>query len=328
MKTDGAGSSSFDGSSVRVLELFSGIGGMCMASQRAGFGSVVSAIDINPVANQVFSHSHHPAKGVLKARNINSLAPRDFADVDALLMSPPCQPFSRNGNRLDLSDPRTEPLSQVTELLRTAETIPKMILLENVKGFESSDACSCLKEVLKSRGYSLQEFLLSPNQVGIPNSRLRYFLLAKTAVFSFQHSASIFLELPVKSAVPATDLPRLKDFLGEAFDRANSDLSLRLKSKDVERYLPVLDIVTGDCRRSCCFTKSYGHFLEGTGSIVSLNVDEPRPALRFFSPEEVALLMGFPPEFSFPESVTRKQRYRLLGNSVNVVLVAELLKLF
>lgn len=49
--------------------------------------------------------------------------------------------------------------------------------------------------------------------------------------------------------------------------------------------------------------------------------------LRFFTPRETAKLMSFPSSFSFPDSVTEKQRYKLLGNSINVAVVGELIKL-
>lgn len=49
--------------------------------------------------------------------------------------------------------------------------------------------------------------------------------------------------------------------------------------------------------------------------------------LRFFSPAEVARLMSFPTDFTFPNSVNEKQQYKLLGNSVNVAVVSELIKL-
>lgn len=49
--------------------------------------------------------------------------------------------------------------------------------------------------------------------------------------------------------------------------------------------------------------------------------------LRFFTPKEVSRLMNFPENFSFPKEVTNKQRYRLLGNSINVAVVSELIKL-
>jgi hypothetical protein len=43
---------------------------------------------------------------------------------------------------------------------------------------------------------------------------------------------------------------------------------------------------------------------------------------------EVANLHSFPPApaFTFPASVTRRQRYRLLGNSLSVEVVADLLR--
>ncbi|KAG0051923.1 tRNA (cytosine-5-)-methyltransferase, partial [Linnemannia elongata] len=43
----------------------------------------------------------------------------------------------------------------------------------------------------------------------------------------------------------------------------------------------------------------------------------------------VARLMGFPiveGKFSFPKTTTLKQRYRVLGNSINVKVVGELIK--
>jgi len=36
--------------------------------------------------------------------------------------------------------------------------------------------------------------------------------------------------------------------------------------------------------------------------------------------------MGFPQEFTFPETSTIKQKYRTLGNSINVKLVSELMR--
>lgn len=115
----------------------------------------------------------------------------------------------------------------------------------------------------------------------------------------------------------------------------------------------VFDVTAPDMYKSMCFTKAYTQYIEGTGSIYSpckdgivdeifgllmcyandgcknVNVYEhlQHLALRFFTPNEVARLMNFPPELSFPEDVTDKQRYRLLGNSINVAVVAEVMKL-
>ncbi|GFR68800.1 tRNA (Cytosine-5-)-methyltransferase [Elysia marginata] len=52
-----------------------------------------------------------------------------------------------------------------------------------------------------------------------------------------------------------------------------------------------------------------------------------RLRLRYFTPREVANLLCFPSSFTFPEDVTKIQKYRVLGNSLNVHVVSELIKL-
>lgn len=49
--------------------------------------------------------------------------------------------------------------------------------------------------------------------------------------------------------------------------------------------------------------------------------------LRYFTPREVANIHCFPAQFNFPANTTKKQCYRLLGNSLNVHVASELLKL-
>lgn len=122
-----------------------------------------------------------------------------------------------------------------------------------------------------------------------------------------------------------------------------------LTDKLLEQRFSVLDITHKDSTNSMCFTKAYQRYLEGTGSVYSeiskSQLDStiktfnilPDPKiilhlkksllLRFFSPSEVSKLMCFPEDFGFPENVTDKQKYRLLGNSVNVKVVSELINL-
>ena len=57
-----------------------------------------------------------------------------------------------------------------------------------------------------------------------------------------------------------------------------------------------------------------------------LTADLRQLGLRYFTPGEVAALHSFPPSFSFPEHVTLRQRYALLGNSLSASVVAALLR--
>ncbi|XP_077124417.1 tRNA (cytosine(38)-C(5))-methyltransferase isoform X2 [Ranitomeya variabilis] len=312
-----------------------------------------------------------------------------------ILMSPPCQPFTRIGLQGDVSDPRAKSFMYILEILPRLQKPPRYILLENVKGFETSEARDALIRTLESCGYIYQEFLLSPPCLGIPNSRLRYFLIAKLQEeqFAFQTTNKILEEFPrcdtsepscPSSAVgPQRNLQTDEESLrhkqwpqgaflykletAEQLERKRSqdaDCSVQtlqdflednveigphlLPPKALLRYALILDIVTPACRRSTCFTKGYGHYMEGTGSILQAATDveissayksletlsdEEKLAklstlkLRYFTPREIANLHGFPAQFDFPDKIRTKQRYRLLGNSLNVHIVAKLISL-
>lgn len=68
---------------------------------------------------------------------------------------------------------------------------PAFLLVENVKGFEDSMTREKYITFLKKNNYLYQEFLLTPLQFGMPNSRLRYYCLAKhfptEGYFAFPH---------------------------------------------------------------------------------------------------------------------------------------------
>ncbi|XP_072184401.1 tRNA (cytosine(38)-C(5))-methyltransferase isoform X2 [Excalfactoria chinensis] len=368
---------------LRVLELYSGIGGMHQALKESCVcAEVVAAVDVNTLANEVYKHNFPSTP--LWAKTIEGITLKEFdrLSFDMILMSPPCQPFTR------------------------LQKLPKYLLLENVKGFESSSARCELLRTLETCGYKYQEFLLSPTCLGIPNSRLRYFLIAKLhqKPFFFHVPGQILTRFPdqnleelckdkvadkASSSFPSgeksldsnTDpdcsskkghLPKgaflfkletaeqivrkhsqdndssiqmLEDFLEEE----NEEMSQYfLAPKSLVRYAFLLDIVKPTCRRSTCFTKGYGHYVEGTGSVLQTAVDVQLESvfkdienlteeeklmklstlkLRYFTPREIANLHGFPPEFGFPDKVSIKQCYRLLGNSLNVHVVAKLISI-
>ncbi|NWH30793.1 TRDMT methyltransferase, partial [Chloropsis hardwickii] len=364
------------------------------------YAEVVAAVDVNTLANDVYKHNFPSTP--LWAKTIEGITLKEFdrLSFDMILMSPPCQPFTRTGLQGDVSDPRTKSFLYVLDILPRLQKLPKYLLLENVKGFESSSARNELLQTLSTCGFKYQEFLLSPTCLGIPNSRLRYFLIARLHQerFSFQAPGQVSLFILVvfvdecrrmsdsnrkvkeknldpnigpdcssKKSLPKgallfkletveemerkhnqdndSSIQMLKDFLEEE----NEEMSQYfLPPKSLLRYAFLLDIVKPTCRRSTCFTKGYGHYVEGTGSVLQTAVDVQLESvfkhidklpeeeklmklstlkLRYFTPREIANLHGFPLEFGFPEKVTVKQCYRLLGNSLNVHVVAKLISI-
>lgn len=87
--------------------------------------------------------------------------------------------FFRVGLKKDTKDSRTCPLLRFISLLKDLSSSLAYILLENVQGFELSKTRALLLDALTSANFTFQEALLSPNQFGIPNSRTRYYLMAK-----------------------------------------------------------------------------------------------------------------------------------------------------
>lgn len=140
--------------------------------------TVLAAYDINDVANQVYAHNFGHAPLAIDVCTLTA-AQLDAHAADVWLLSPPCQPYTRRGLQLQSSDTRSVGFLGILKQLQAMKNPPKYILLENVVGFEASDTRDILCDVLKQCNFSLQEFLLSPCQLGIPYSRPRYFCIAK-----------------------------------------------------------------------------------------------------------------------------------------------------
>jgi tRNA (cytosine38-C5)-methyltransferase len=152
---------------------------------------------------------------------------------------------------------------------------------------------------MRSLGYTIAEFLLTPLQFGIPNSRLRYYLLAKRSLSfrSLQNGNDQTLRyIPGRGHEPWVD-PRLDDLNS---DHGVHQISEYLDPEPVEGYgIPdkvlekwgrLFDIVLPSSRRTCCFTRGaisphlslqsgerssgYTQLVERSGSILQMNEDQ------------------------------------------------------
>jgi site-specific DNA-cytosine methylase len=197
---------------LKVIEWFSGIGGWSFALQLVEQAhpevklEVIQAIDINTLSNEVYYHNLH-LKPVSKS--IESVTQKFLAanPADIWVMSPPCQPFTRNHEKTT-DDHRTQALDHITELIRTIAAsasdttmpiLPAYIALENVVGFEDSANCAAFLSVISEAGYKFQQFILSPTQFGIPNERPRYFLTARrcsSTSLGTEYASSVSKALP------------------------------------------------------------------------------------------------------------------------------------
>ncbi|KAL2236095.1 UNVERIFIED_CONTAM: tRNA (cytosine(38)-C(5))-methyltransferase 2 [Sesamum indicum] len=332
-----------EGKPWRVLEFYSGIGGM-------GNIQTFSAVDL------------------------------DNYKADAWLLSPPCQPYTRQGLQKGSSDARASSFLKILKLIPQTSRPPLMLFVENVVGFETSDTHKRMIAMLRENHFDTQEFILSPLQFDVPYSRPRYFCLAKRKPLSFRNSefngkllwtpgpvlgfnesmvtteeadSQGYLNKLLETCRPIIDFLELKSFTSEVIpdsgtmlanssesskvteERNGSDNPLNqylVPSSLAERWGNAMDIVFPESKRCCCFTKSYFRYVKGTGSLLATvpgkmkdkvsSLQELR--LRYFTPREVANLHSFPEDFQFPGHVSLRQRYALLGNSLSVGVVAPL----
>lgn len=111
-----------DNGRLRVLEFYSGIGGMHCAFDESGKdGDVLAAFDINTTANHIYAHNFPKTK--LHNRNIEALSQKQYDKFRATtwLMSPPCQPFTRQGKQEGSQDNRCKSFLYLTDLLGKLE---------------------------------------------------------------------------------------------------------------------------------------------------------------------------------------------------------------
>ncbi len=181
--------------------------------------------------------------------------------------------------------------------------------LENVAGFERSAARELLVETLDGAGYgAIQERLLCPSELGWPNRRPRYYLLAG------------------RSPLRPPTTPRREARLAGLLDPDPAP-DLRLDPELAERYSAALDRVdpADPGAIASCFTAAYGRSLVRSGSYLRL----PDGGLRRFAPREVLRLLGFRPGFAlapaFSRPEARRAAWRLAGNSLSLPAVQAVL---
>jgi site-specific DNA-cytosine methylase len=296
-------------SKLRILELFCGIGGLAeVVAERA---TIVAAVDIDRDALAVHQHNFpHP----VCCRTIESLPVAFFEAhaADMWWLSPPCQPFTRKGRKRDLEDPRCAGL--VTVIERIGQLRPNAVAIENVPEFAGSRAHGLLREALARDGYTIQESSLCPTQLGVPNRRRRFYLVAARSGTDLQDR----MALSPQSLCGQTEMQPLIDFLD-----TSPDPTLAVDDDFIRRYQAAMHVVSADDPRvvTSCFTSAYGRSPVRSGSY--LQAADGR--VRRFSPAEIVRLLGFRPSFSWPAGITRERGWGLVGNSLSVPVVRWLL---
>jgi DNA (cytosine-5)-methyltransferase 1 len=150
--------------------LFSGIGGLDLGLERAGFKCQWQS-EINPYASRVLK-KHWPDTPNLG--DINDIDWRTVPTVNLVCGGYPCQPFSYAGSRNGTNDPR-HLWPMFADCLRVVR--PRFALLENVTGHLSL-GFGDVQANLASIGYDTQWDCIPAAALGAPHLRDRIFVIA------------------------------------------------------------------------------------------------------------------------------------------------------
>ena len=187
------------GAPPRVLDLFSGCGGLSLGFSAAGF-KIAAAIENDPTAAATYGANFHPNDPLHSVdRDITSTTPgqlvrrlklgRMAEGFDIVIGGPPCQAFARVGRsklreieahpEAFRHDPRATLYTPYLGYVKSCR--PIAILMENVPdvmNYGGHNVPEEVCEVLGDLGYVSAYTLLNAAYYGVPQTRERMFLIA------------------------------------------------------------------------------------------------------------------------------------------------------
>jgi len=168
---------------IKVLDLFSGVGGLSFGFAHDDMFEIVAANEILPDMAKAYELNHPTVK--MYCKDIKDFSITDLktdfnikkGDIDLIIGGPPCQAYSTVGKRL-IDDPRGKLFQEYYRLLK--EINPKVFLFENVKGLLSMQKGELLKTIIslfKSLHYKVSFKVLNSANYGVPQIRERVIII-------------------------------------------------------------------------------------------------------------------------------------------------------
>lgn len=322
---------------LKVLDLFSGAGGLSEGFRMAGF-DIVAGLDFDKWSMETFKENHKEAKAVLE--DIRKVSGEDLAknigtkNIDVIAGGPPCQGFSIAGRR-DPKDPRN---SLFMEFIRIVNYFkPEWIVMENVFGIRSmktakgENVIDILQKEFKKVGYDVIWKLLNAANFGVPQKRRRVFFLAHRDGKRF----SFPLETHSNVSQRRIDGSEIKKWIPVK--------NVLMKENEVdERYFHTPKMIEGFRRRKQrnkekgngfgwqilrpdepSFTISARYWKDGSDALVMYSPTK----VRMLTERECARIQSFPDNFIFMGP--KREVYKQIGNAVPPLLakaIAESIK--
>ncbi len=346
----------------KFIDLFAGIGGFHIAMHEVG-GKCVFASEIDKFARLTYEHNFRKiSSGIFDSGNFNQditspdLDYSKIPDFDILCAGFPCQPFSHAGLKRGFDDTRGTLFFNIKEIVKRKIEgnkldkkilIPKVLLLENVKGFKNHDKGNTFKVVkrtLNDLGYEVASEVLNSKHFGVPQNRERIFIVAwfidSVKKNSFKFPFGINERYEVIYDKNLRDKEAIKVKVGDILLK-NSELK-KLEKTEKKSYTISEKLWNGHKRRrlehaekgngfgyslfnrNSLYTSTISARYYKDGSEILIDQNDKKGKLyppRKLHPIEAARLQGYPIDSWYEIPVSSNQAYKQFGNSVTIPVV-------
>jgi len=298
---------------MRILDLFSGIGGFHVAKPEGW--SVVLSCEWDKYASRTYALNF---PDTLQFGDVTTLV--DVPDHDILTAGFPCQSFSIAGKQEGFNHPTQGTL--FFDILRIITLKrPKAFVLENVPNLKAHDngkTFEVILSALKATGYSVHYTVLDSSEFGVAQNRKRIYIVGfrDTSAEGFSVVGSqkcsgfshILENAPEKYFMTNLESPSVQKMLDGVKDAGFFYQYRRYYMRKNE---------SGLCPTLTANMGSGGHN-------VPLFLDAGR--VRKLTPRECLRLQGFPESFKVPEGLADSHIYKQAGNSVSVPVIRAIYK--
>ena len=160
----------------QFISLFSGVGGGAFSARAAGY-ELVGAVEFDKKIADLYYENH---QSMVLSQDVKDVDPTLF-NVDksktlTVQLSPPCQEWSAANCNPDITSDRALALDNCYHILEHLN--PDRIIIENVRAYQRSEPMDRFREWLQIKGYKYIEQVVNCADVGVPQNRIRYFLMA------------------------------------------------------------------------------------------------------------------------------------------------------
>lgn len=289
---------------IQAVDLFAGAGGFSTGAKDAGVEVIWAA---NHWQAAVDCHAQNHAHTEHVCQDLNLYPACEIPDHDLLLASPSCKGFSpARGKHQAHHDKHRATAWIVIDVLEAKR--PEFAVVENVPEMRDWVLFPSWLDAVRRLGYSASEYIIDAADHGVPQSRVRLFVVLSRS------KAPFILDLPSMPHVPIEGYLRWEEGGWSDIEtprRAQRTLK-RIRQALLDGFGPRFLLPYYGSTRSGRST------LRPIGTLTTKPryalVDAGRMKMRMLSVEEARCAMGFPESYQLPKNIATANM--LLGNAV------------